>query len=124
MFGFFVGDLGRVGLISGEVKGTYLPPVTGPGLDPSRPGTKPMAECRAQIELGLEIFEVQRELENGDVHVGLRRQSAGPAKACRAKGGRARRPQPEAAKKISPRRAFRRMTNVRLTKIRRPVPSH
>src|SRR5208283_1164987 len=79
-----------------------------------------MAVCRADIELRLEIFEVQSELEDSYVEVGLLRQSAGLAKACRAKGGRARRPQAKAAKKISPRRSFRRMNNVRLTKVRRP----
>ena len=29
-----------------------------------------MALCRAQIELGLEIFEVQSELEDSDVVIG------------------------------------------------------
>ena len=75
-----------------------------------------MAGCRAQIELRLEIFEVQSELEDSDVEVGLLRRSAGLAEGRRAKGGGARRSQAEAAKKISPRRSFRRMTNVRLTK--------
>src|SRR6516225_1803993 len=73
-----------------------------------------MADCRARIELGLEIFEIQSELEDSDVEVGLLRQSAGSAKARRAKGGGAGRP--EAAKNVSPRRSFRRMTDVRLTK--------
>ena len=45
------------------------------GIGSEQSGTKSVAFCRPHIELGLEIFEVQRELENGDVQVGLRRSA-------------------------------------------------
>jgi hypothetical protein len=75
-----------------------------------------MAERGARIELGLEIFEVQSELEDRDVHVGLLRHSTGLGKACRAGDGRARCPEP--AKKLPPSRLFGPMIIDRLTKDR------
>jgi hypothetical protein len=68
-----------------------------------------------QIEFCFEIFEVQSEIENTDVEVGLLRQSACRAKACGADRGSTRRAQSEAAKKISRPRSFRQRASVRLT---------